>query len=406
MVDQLMSYSSWELTLPQLPPRSRLYHLHPLGLGTPLVECLTSYLVRLAQAHCVSVGQLLRHEIAPASDELTFHSGALSPWFKSFHTINGLDHFARNFARALQQLTLHSQLPYLTMLTWAQVLPTKRLLRPTRAWCPACYQSWSETGQPLYAPLLFSLRAVTICPVHHRHLLSRCPYPDCQHPVPFLTARMRPGFCPRCNRSLVLLTSEPQPPTQDELLWQNWVGLTVGQLLAAAPTLSTPPSRDRIATTLSAHATQLTGGTTKYLAHKLHLPAGTLQCWQQGTRLPHLTSLLQLSYRPGTSPLDFLTQDPLVINPTPFTFLQDNPFLQTSRRNIAPLKPHQVRTALETALTGEEPPPSFAQVASRLGYQYPSLLRRQFPELCRAISARYRSYQQSPEPKTCPGPEP
>ncbi|MDH3674029.1 MAG: TniQ family protein [Anaerolineae bacterium] len=406
MADELMSYPTWKLALPQLPPRSRLYHLCPLGLGTPLVESLTSYLVRLAQAHCVSVGQLLRHEIAPASDELTFQSGSLSSWFKSFYTINGLDHFARNFARTLQRLTLHSQLQYLTMLTWAQVLPTKRLLRPSRAWCPACYQSWSETGQPLYDPLLFSLRVVTICPVHHQHLVSQCPYLDCQRPVPFLAARIQPGFCPCCNRSLALFPSELQAPTQDELLWQKWVGLTVGQLLSAAPTLSTPPSKDRIATTLSAYATQLTGGTTKYLAHKLDLPARTLQCWRRGTRLPHLTSLLQLSYRLGTSPLDFLTQDPLVINPTPFTFLQDNPFLQASRRNIALLKPHQVRTALETALTSEEPPPSFTQMVRRLGYQYPSLLRRQFPELCRAISARYRFYQQGTGSKTSPGPEP
>src|SRR6266511_2897438 len=49
----------------QLPPRSRLYCLAPIGLGTREVESATSYLARLARAHCVSTWSLLKCEIAP-----------------------------------------------------------------------------------------------------------------------------------------------------------------------------------------------------------------------------------------------------------------------------------------------------------------------------------------------------
>jgi hypothetical protein len=38
----------------QMPIHSRLYHLEPIGIGTPFVESLTSYVVRLAEAHSVS----------------------------------------------------------------------------------------------------------------------------------------------------------------------------------------------------------------------------------------------------------------------------------------------------------------------------------------------------------------
>ena len=34
-----------------MPPRSRLFNLNPTGLGTPAVECLASYIHRLAAAH-------------------------------------------------------------------------------------------------------------------------------------------------------------------------------------------------------------------------------------------------------------------------------------------------------------------------------------------------------------------
>lgn len=54
-----------DLTLPAMPLRSRLYPLKPIGVGTPLVESLTSYLTRLAYAHCVPVTKLAEVEIAP-----------------------------------------------------------------------------------------------------------------------------------------------------------------------------------------------------------------------------------------------------------------------------------------------------------------------------------------------------
>lgn len=39
-----------------LPPRSAVYHLNPINVETPLIESFTSYVSRLAQAHCVHLG--------------------------------------------------------------------------------------------------------------------------------------------------------------------------------------------------------------------------------------------------------------------------------------------------------------------------------------------------------------
>ena len=52
-------FDSWSLSSPPVPPRSQLYSLEPIGVGTALVESLTGYVARLAEAHSVSVGDLV-----------------------------------------------------------------------------------------------------------------------------------------------------------------------------------------------------------------------------------------------------------------------------------------------------------------------------------------------------------
>lgn len=57
-------FESWDCTPTVLPPRSRLYALEPIGVGTPFVESLSSYVIRLADAHAVSVGDLVGRELS------------------------------------------------------------------------------------------------------------------------------------------------------------------------------------------------------------------------------------------------------------------------------------------------------------------------------------------------------
>ena len=62
------TFDAWPVAQPPpLPPRSRLYRLEPIGIGTPWVEGLTSYVMRLAVAHAVSVGDLLGRELFPGT---------------------------------------------------------------------------------------------------------------------------------------------------------------------------------------------------------------------------------------------------------------------------------------------------------------------------------------------------
>src|SRR6266571_3591664 len=73
-----------------LPPRSRLYCLAPIGVGTPMVECLTSYINRLAWLYRISPRILVAEEIMPhLSGSYYFQP---SPW--------GISNYSRQAAMA------------------------------------------------------------------------------------------------------------------------------------------------------------------------------------------------------------------------------------------------------------------------------------------------------------------
>jgi len=56
-------YAVWEQKVPpMIPERSRLYSLCPIGMGTSQVESLTGYVSRLAEAHVLTVGNLVGRE--------------------------------------------------------------------------------------------------------------------------------------------------------------------------------------------------------------------------------------------------------------------------------------------------------------------------------------------------------
>ena len=65
MTDIPIRFEAWAPAREAPPRRSRLYSLEPIGIGTPEVESLSSYLNRLAQAHCVTVTALITHELLP-----------------------------------------------------------------------------------------------------------------------------------------------------------------------------------------------------------------------------------------------------------------------------------------------------------------------------------------------------
>ena len=172
-IDSNNTWELWDSEKPIIPPSSSLHHLEAVGIGTPYVESLTSYIARLAESHSVLPSVLISKKIAPYLKKVfvkSLSSRRLRALFDRARALNGTGDIAMDFVQALETLTLRSDLCFLTLLNCASILSPRGLFRGYKAWCPACYQKWRLSGQVVYEPLLWAIETVKVCLQHHQPL--------------------------------------------------------------------------------------------------------------------------------------------------------------------------------------------------------------------------------------------
>jgi len=226
-------YPAWPLTHPAVPPRSRLYHLAAAGVGTEHVESLTSYVTRLAAAHAVPVSKLVGHEIGPEAVRpklaSQFAPGTLRrvvPLINcQSYMLNASGYAAENWVTQLCLLTGEANLRYLTTLCWNGAVSGEKLVRWQHAWCPQCYQGWRDSGEMVREPLLWVLRAVSMCAVHCTQLETRCW--NCGRTPHVLTGRSQSGHCGHCQAWLG--SNDPSPPGEKQAAPQEAYDLWVAR---------------------------------------------------------------------------------------------------------------------------------------------------------------------------------
>jgi len=397
MSDDLI-LEGWIEEEPIWPSQSRLYRLAPIGVGTPLVESLTSYIARLAAAHSVHPRRLLFYEVAPylhpllqaRTDEAK--RGVMSRLLGTSAKWNGTMGSAKEMVEALTKLTEREDLQFLTLLPLAEVCSYNRLFRQTRAWCPSCFEMWREKGVTLYEPLLWCLEDVRICPVHRQCLQERCPQSDCARTSPPLTGRSQPGFCPWCN---IFLGSpshlSADLPSDEECQQQQWIATVVGEVLEAVPTRSQPLQREQALMVISSWVNEILSGSYAQAARQLGLTRSTVRQWLVGGKKPQMRNLLQVCFSLDISLFALLNGTAQVTSCRDVSLPQLPPE-PTKRRPRRKFEARTLQKALEVAVhSPEDPPLSPSKLAKRLGYRL-SFLSRQFPELCQALSCSYRAY--------------
>jgi hypothetical protein len=394
----------WDLSSPEVSPRSRCYNLTPEGLGTELAESLTSYLGRLANAHSVTTRALVLGAIRPVMSR-GWRLGASDwsvtvLWAAAGRAMNGSGITAGDWCDALQTLTLRNDLRCLTFLTWKEVLDGRRLLRRVRAYCPECYDEWRGHHQVVYDPLLWAVSTVTVCPRHRSRLRLRCLHKACLEQMPLLSPRSRLGHCPRCEGWLGASSPDKEDGSMatgsGSLEEDLWIASAVGELIASSQSVLTPFRRETLLGALAVYDTPL-------LSHGIAAPPPprmeALRFWRRGKARPSMRSLLELCRRLDTSPLRFFSQV------APSASRKQRPAAQlfgiTHRRRYAVDERGHIQNALEAILASESSP-SMSEVTGRLGYG-DACLRKLFPALCKAISARSLARSASRAPRGWPG---
>jgi hypothetical protein len=389
---QDLDTNSWELEEPCIPARSRLFSLKPLHLGTGQVESLTSYMSRLAQAHCVRPGDLISTEMC-----CFLNAGGSKSYLHSMsrrtEALNGLGEMALNFLYTLEAFTLRDDLASLSLLPWSFALTARGLMRRSKAWCPICYEV-AKHQRVVCDPLIWSIDAIKICHIHRQKLSTHCSF--CGKQNPQLSRNSLPGHCVKCGEWL----GKAQPQSlmsevdRDHMQQNVWIAQQVEDLLASSCHAVEQQHLSSISKAISLCVSQKADGNIAAFARMLNMPKNTVWGWCKGKVLPELTALLTVCHVVDMS----LSQ--LLLRPEEILIATQS----AHNSSISSMPSHQQRassefdeSALKQLLTEtlkDNPPSSMQSVARRL--RIPTrTLRRRFPKICKNISLRYCNYRES-----------
>ncbi|ACK65702.1 TetR family transcriptional regulator [Rippkaea orientalis PCC 8801] len=394
-INKIQPYTNDELWSPEkfpMPPRSRLHHLQPMGIGTPMVESLTSYVTRLAHSHGVHVGTLIYKEIIPCISK-TYKTTNLLCLRNQTGAINGCGLLAEDSVQALSELTLYQNLSNLTMLNWKNIFPNRKLIRNHKAWCPFCYQEWRTNNQIIFDPLIWQIEVIRLCSIHQYSLQTLCP--SCKKSVSVLSPKNQLGYCSNCSNWLgniedYLNTSLSIHTKFKDKSYFLWIADCLGNLLSFPSTIKSP-SKKQISQIIQAIIHQSTKGNIAEFARWANMPKNTVWMWVKGKSLPQLSRLLALCYLCRVDLLDSIINEGNITNMILHqksipSSVNERPKIFKNTLNHA-----QIHAALSEAFQETHPRP-MTQVAKRLGISN-KVLRRHFPELCKKISQRYLIYK-------------
>lgn len=383
----------WNLTSAPLPPRTLLFPLEPIAIGTPFVESLTSYVSRLAEVHAVRVSDLVGSALAqcaPYDGPIISTSARDHAIGSGFHSgpqsINGVTEDARRWIAAVEGATGLGHLRFLTMAPLKQAFCRQSLFRSIQAWCPNCFQEWAASQSPVYWPLLWALRPVRLCILHRRPLDEMCP--NCIRHFGPLTTRSRPGYCPRCQNWLGRPSnSESSAPryTDEEV----WVAARMADILASMPELEENHLGDILRENLAKLGNKVTNGNRRAFSMVLGFGEHNARGWLGGHHFPRPAVLFRICHRLQIPPLELLRRNGNCAVSREIAAAG----LSMSNRGAWRDDPERMKAVLLDALQ-ESPAPNLHEIARRFNYRTCAPLKRLDPDTCKQIARRYRAVRQ------------
>jgi hypothetical protein len=374
-----------------LPPRSRLYSLKPIGVATPtpMVECLTGYINRLAWSYRISPRILIAEEIIPHLSRSYYFQSSPSTLGKFCYqdamSINGFGESAVEWFTTIEALTQQHGLQKLTVGEWTCGVPFRGLLRATPAWCPVCYAEWQEKKLSIYQPLLWMLQIVTSCTQHKRKLEEHCK--KCQKRQAVFPSKAQPGHCTRCGVWLGVSVeiAEESEIDKEELLWQAWVVKTIEELRTVCVACDAI-SWERISINLAA-CLEVKGETARF-SRLMGVSYKHIFQWQHYLKTPSFQKMLEICYAMGISPLQ-LMGDPADMR-NAIQAISDHPRRQPAHHRRQVVNREEIREHLQAVLDGRRPCRAIRRIESDLGVGK-NTLRGIFPLECSLVSKLYKA---------------
>lgn len=372
-------------TYTNIPPRTTLYNIEPIGLGTPYVESLRSYIARLASNHCVRTGDLIKYVI---SKEMNIDTNY---FFYSSSFINKFGNDTDNLIFALEKLTSREDLKLLTISKWQSAFVNPNgTFHKTPRWCPLCFEDLRKSNEEIYEPLIWSLKCIQICPRHSISLSSVCHH--CEK-VPYsFSSNSRPGYCTKCENWLgnaTKLTEMDSP----ELEWCLFIVKEIGRILSSTSVEEKSVSNEKITKTIAKIVGITANGNGKEFAKLINRTPRLVYKWRFGKAQPAIDSIIAICSVAKISLIDLLLNR-LDYNQINQVWESNEKKLEISSVDIKKVNERIDYTDLEMKLEdiylNEYPPPTVKQLQIRFNYHN---IYRKFPLLSKKIISKYRDYQ-------------
>ncbi|WP_172797674.1 helix-turn-helix domain-containing protein [Cytobacillus solani] len=369
------------LTINNLKDRSFLYNITPEKLGTPFVESLNSYIARIAEMHCVSVGDLFSKIIIPILNKNYLNNIAKKGgdgFYKSTSSVNGIGLLAEEFVEIFSFLTSRQDIRETTLLSWSSIFTTRGLSKKKRHWCPCCYREQLENNQIVYDQLVWSIQPYNYCLIHNIELMNICP--KCNSEMFFLERKSRPGYCSKCSDWLGIETNYIYSDCSKK-------EFIIGNMLINTPEYIKKTGENGIPKALTYYVEQYFEGSISLAAEEIGIPKTTLWGWIKGKSLPPLGSLIEICIYLNLSICEFLDMTELP--------LFDRGFLKCRGEvKSVPLtrkKDHSVIKQKIHMIIKQNVPMSLTKLAIIVGCDR-RLLSKQYPVECEIIKQNYLKF--------------
>lgn len=268
-----------------------LYYVEPEGSQDD-PEGLLSWIIAVAQAHCLSPRVLMKHLIENSAAHRDLWSGTTF-FDRDCVTINGYGKYARMAVDLLGSSTPVALEP-MTLLAVTNLFPHngEGTLGRHPKWCVACLCDQMRSGTRPYLKLAWSFEHYRVCHVHQLSLQERCP--ACGSWQSFVPCYPSLIHCNGCGRSLVADIPDSEPnELSDFTEFDLWCAGTIMDLLARRTELRAGADLATFRSNLTEIVHRLSPGNKKQLCESVGLQAYALNGWLNKDERPSMSVLLK-----------------------------------------------------------------------------------------------------------------
>lgn len=282
-------------------PTIKLIPIEPVFDSNGEIEALSSYIVRVAEAHWVSPVQLLYCLRKTFSKEKT----------GKVKIASNFDIFSKASVELIDNMKFASSINFdfrnLTLSSWHDIYPEEKghgITSHKLRWCSLCHAECEQNNQPIFNELAWSLQPVEACVKHGVTLSEECNL--CGTKQKYITSNSFVGFCHHCGSKLHCTTKARRANER-----QLWIAQSCKDLIRNSRDGNIFRSSDLLANIKDVIDNHF-GGYTRRIARELNMP-NTVRSWIRGAA-PNFSLLLDFCYRIQVHPAELFSRTRTLID--------------------------------------------------------------------------------------------